>query len=119
MLGCGDAQLRDIPGKYMLKAEWGESTLILRPDHTMEQQVYPASGASRHISGTWQFANSVVTLTPCLEVRLKAEGVPADGCASGVTITALGKVEISMDSDYSVTYEKIRDVDSGSSRAVK
>jgi hypothetical protein len=110
MFGCRDAQLGNLPGKYILRAKWGESTLILHLYHTMEQDVRATKGAPRHISGAWQFANDIVTLKPCLEVRWKTEGAPADGCASGVTITAFGKVEISVDSQYSLSYEKITNI---------
>src|SRR5580704_8612675 len=91
MFGCRYSQLTDLPGKYVVKTDWGESTLILRADRTMEQEVRTANGVSRHISGTWQFANEIVTIKPCFQVGWKIDGAPVEGCGSGVTVTALGK----------------------------
>lgn len=111
LAGCREARSGDMPGKYVLRTDWGESVLILRPDRSMEQEVHKLNGDTKRISGTWQFANSIVTLKPCLVVQLRVEGDTADGCASGVTVTALGTVEISADSNYNISYKKVGRID--------
>jgi len=99
----------DLPGKYVATMDWGQATLILRPDHTMEQDVRKNSGAFNHISGSWEFANGFLSLKPCLWVTWKEEGVPAGGCASGVEVTLFGKVQISADSEHGLAYEKVKE----------
>ena len=106
MLSCRDARSGDIPGMYTVKTEWGDSTLVLRPDHSMKQEVHKRNGSSRQISGSWSFADQIVTLKPCLEVRSDVEGELADGCAKGVTVSALGKIEITVDSQYGLAYQR-------------
>jgi hypothetical protein len=40
-VGCGFRAIsdRDVIGTYEANAQWGESTLVLRPDHSFEQTV--------------------------------------------------------------------------------
>jgi len=109
LAGCRDARPAELPGKYVITTDWGQSTLTLRPDHTMEQEVSKRSGPTMHISGSWEFSNGFLSLKPCLEVRWNIEGAAAGGCASGVEVTLFGKVEISADSDHGLAYEKMKE----------
>jgi hypothetical protein len=106
LLGCRAAKLIDLPGRYLVTTDWGESTLILRADHTMEQGVRTKRGEIKHVSGTWDFNNETVTLKPCLEVRWKTEGLWAGGCANAVEVTGFGRIEIAIDSQYGLAYRK-------------
>ena len=116
---CTTAQLRDIPGYYSLKAEWGVSSLLLLSDNTMEQEVRTDHTDVRRIAGNWHFKEGILTLKPCLYVRLHREIVVADGCASGVSVTAFGKVEIEVDSDYNLSYQKVSNSRLDSSKSAK
>src|SRR5580704_9507899 len=109
LVGCRNARPTELPGKYAITTDWGQSTLTLRPDHTMEQEVSKKNGSTTHIAGSWKFSNGFLSLQPCLEVRRNIEGAEVGGCASGVDVTLFGKLEISVDSDHGLAYENVQD----------
>ena len=67
LVGCRPGHVEDIPGKYSAKDEWGESSLILRRDHSMEQEVNTKAGKQK-INGKWHFNDGLVTWAPCISV---------------------------------------------------
>src|SRR5579864_9230114 len=73
IIGCRAGRATDLPGKYMVETEWGESTLVLREDHSMEQEVRTRRGESKQIVGTWEFSDGLLITKPCLVVRRRTE----------------------------------------------
>ena len=107
MTSCRSAKVTDLPGRYFAKTDWGESTLTLQPNHTMEQEVRVANRQPDRISGTWNFDKDFLTLKPCLAVKWKVPGERVAACIDGVVLTPLVGVEISIDSQYGLAYKKI------------
>jgi hypothetical protein len=107
MIGCRTVKPSELPGKYLVRTAWGESTLVLSPDHRMEQEVRTKAGDIRRISGTWRFRDGSLVRVPCLEVTHNAPALYAGGCSHGVEVTLTGTVDISVESDYGLAYEKI------------
>jgi hypothetical protein len=72
----------------------------------MEQTVQIFNGAENKILGTWDYNAGLVTLKPCLEVKVALPSQEISACISAVEITLLGRVEISTDSQHGIGYEK-------------
>lgn len=45
---------QNVVGTYKANAQWGESTLVLRADHTFEQMVVRNDHTQAKIEGTWK-----------------------------------------------------------------
>jgi hypothetical protein len=73
---------------------------------TASNKVSLAPGVERRIKGSWRFNDEILSLKPCLQVGRQAQGVPADGCAIAVEVTLAGRVEISADEQYGLSYIK-------------
>jgi hypothetical protein len=106
--GCRAARLKDLPGEYVAKTDWGTSTLILRTDHTMKQEVRTNRGEVRQNSGVWTFDDEFLTTKPCLVVGHRTEGLWSGACGNDVTVIGFRKVEISLDPDFGLAYEKTK-----------
>ena len=83
---CRRHEESDIPGKYSIKLNWGMSTLDLRSDHSMDQEVISDKGKTQGVSGKWECSSigsgCYLVLTPCLEL--------ADGSVGLRVISACG-----------------------------
>jgi hypothetical protein len=108
LLACRDVHPTELPGRYVLSADWGQSTLILLPDKTMAQEVRTKAGSVRKISGSWDFTDGfLVFIKPCLSFSRAREGTEMDGCGLGVDVTPLGEIRISADTQNSLSYGKV------------
>jgi len=104
--GCRTARESDLPGKYSVKTDWGESTLVLRPDHSMEQVVQTKRGEVKKASGTWELVQgNILSVKPCLEVLHDRGGRLVDGCYTTATVWP-NHVEVDLDPDYGLAYSK-------------
>ncbi len=108
LTGCREASEAELPGRYLVKTSWGESTLNLRADHTFVQDARPRDGDSKSLSGKWQFRDSFLSMKPCIVLEHGREGTVSDLCGGGVEVTGLDHVEISLDPDAGLAYEKIK-----------
>ena len=105
--GCREARPGELPGRYAFSASWGQATLILRPNLTMEQEVRPRSGDLKRISGTWKFAGDFLLLKPCLHVDRQAQGEAEGWCNYGVEVPLSGDVQIRVDFARDLAYQKV------------
>lgn len=112
LLACSlRPQENDLIGTYLATADWGNSVLILKADHTFEQFVVVGSAPSKRIQGQWSthFASRVDTtilLVPYLTVTHDVHGNDSGGAAASVTKGVLGGIEISADPDWGVSFSK-------------
>jgi hypothetical protein len=106
--GCREASEADLPGRYLAKTSWGESSLDLRGDHTFVQDARPRNGRPKSLSGRWTFRDSFLSIKPCIMLDRGSGGIVADLCGGGVEVTGLNHVEISLDPDAGLAYEKLK-----------
>jgi hypothetical protein len=106
-IGCREARLSELPGKYVVKADFGNGTLILNADHTTDQQFATQGVATEHVRGTWKFDGDFLTLTPCIDFKPDAGASIVGGCSRGVSVTLSSEVEISVDSQHGLAYRKV------------
>lgn len=106
--GCREANESELPGRYLVKTSWGESSLNLRSDHTFVQDARLRSGEPKSLSGKWEFRNSFLSMKPCMVFEHGREGTVTNLCGGGVEVTGLDHVEISLDPDSGLAYEKIK-----------
>lgn len=106
--GCREASEAELPGRYLVKTAWGESSLDLRGDHTFVQDARPRSGRPNSLSGKWTFRDSFLSMKPCIMLDHGSEGTVSDLCGGSVEVTGLDHVEISLDPDGGLAYEKLK-----------
>ena len=114
MTGCRSGGESELPGDYLMSTTWGESTLVLRADHSMEQATRTNSGQVKRNSGTWKCstletdARCYVMLAPCLEVA-EGSGQPPLISQCGLTfeVSALNTI-LFVDSDQGLSYRKVK-----------
>jgi hypothetical protein len=108
--GCAFRALteRDAVGTYQADTEWGESTLILRPDHSFEQTVVRNDHTQASTKGTWQLDSShgIILLKPCLEVSHDHKGDPVDGGVPSISRGFMWGITIAADPDWGISFEK-------------
>lgn len=101
-----------IPGVYSTRGSWGNSTLLLRPDHTFVQEVkFSTSPSPVQISGIWSadgrsFLVQDLTLKPFIVLGPHQRGKTIDVMSSSfgpVLFTGLG---IEVDSGADIVYRK-------------
>jgi hypothetical protein len=117
-LGCiGPAvlwmtQKSAIPGAYRTQGSWGNSTLLLRPDHTFVQEgKFSTSPSSVQISGVWRadgrnFLVQDLTFKPFIVLGPYQRGKIVDVMSSSfgpILLTGLG---IEVDSGANIVYRK-------------
>ena len=105
MIACRSGSVIDLPGEYSVSADWGQSKLVLRADHSMEQHVTSQRVGVKDITGRWDLDHNIVTLTPCLEVGRKADGLWSSYCSRELTIVGWNRVLLSSDSGFS--YQRV------------
>ena len=110
LVGCSwRVQDAELSGTYHATADWGTSTLVLRPDHTFEQSVSTNSGIFRKVQGTWELHKSGQSITfskKYLSVTHDEQGEEADAAFASVERRIFGGVEISADPDYGIAFQK-------------
>jgi hypothetical protein len=105
-VGCRNARVQDLPGRYVAKTDQGESVLILREDHSMVQEVYPFRGTPNRISGSWGYDGAFLTVKPCFEVKSSFSSREISACIDGVEVTPFGSTKIAMDAASGLSYTK-------------
>lgn len=109
MTACRSARPEEVPGEYQAIADWGTSSLILRADYTMEQEIKGGSFGTIKISGSWDFGSgSSVNIRPCLNISRTSTMSRADGCGYPAEVFLGGGVDLWIDSDNGFTYQKIK-----------
>ena len=112
LVGCSwRVQDSELSGTYHAPADWGKSTLVLRPDHTFEQSVSTNSGTFRKVQGTWELdtsdtSRSITLSGKYLSVTHDKQGEEADGAFASVERRLFGGVEISSDPDYGIAFQR-------------
>jgi hypothetical protein len=101
----------EMVGTYKATAEWGTSTIVLKPDHTFTQSVSTKTGAYREVQGNWELDQSgltdAITFThKYLSVTHNEQGEEAGGAFASVDPRLFGGIEISADPDYGVAFVK-------------
>lgn len=109
LLSCRSAHPKDLPGKYRLTSDWVVSTLTLHPDHRMEHEIKGSDGETKTISGSWEFGDGLVSIKPCWAFSQNSGLRQADQCGFGAEVSVPGKVELWIDSDHGLAYQKFRD----------
>ena len=97
-----------------MPTSWGESTLVLHADHSMEQAARTSSGQVMRNSGTWKCstldtdAKCYVMISPCLQVA-EGSGHPPLVSQCGLTfeVSALNTI-LFIDSDQGLAYRKVK-----------
>jgi hypothetical protein len=106
--GCRGVAEDEIAGRYVFEADLGSSTLILYPDHSMLQKVQPKQGDAKKIVGTWTFDKGFLYTKPCLLVPRDSRNGWIDDCGNAVEIIGSNSIEISVDPDAGLAYQKAR-----------
>jgi hypothetical protein len=116
LVGCGFRALteRDVPGTYKATTQWGESTLVLRPDHSFEQTVVQNDHTQASITGTWRLdlwagksaSQGIIFMKPFLWVAHDHKGDPAGGAGPSISRGPFWGVTIAADPDYGISFDK-------------
>jgi len=117
LAGCGSRALteQDVTGTYEAKAQWGESTLVLHPDHSFDQTVVRNDHTQASIKGTWRFSfiagkekasYGVLALKPFLTVEHDHKGDYAPLDLPSISRGVLWGITIAADPDYGISFEK-------------
>jgi hypothetical protein len=112
LVGCSlRVRDADLSGTYHATADWGTSTLVLRPDHTFGQSVSTNSGTFRKVQGTWELdtsgtSQSITLAGKYLSVTHDKQGEEADIAFASVERRLFGGAEISSDPDYGIAFQK-------------
>jgi len=115
--GCGERPLteKDVVGTYKAYADWGESTLVLRHDHSFEQTVLRNDHTQASAKGPWQLTldagknesyGMVGFKLVFLAVTHDQKGDPAGGAFPSVGRGLLWGVHIAADPDWGISFEK-------------
>jgi hypothetical protein len=88
-VGCGYRALteRDVVGTYEANAQWGKSTLVLHPDHSLEQTVVRNDRSQVSTKGTRQLklfagknaSHGIIVLRPSWPSSTIIQAVPLAG----------------------------------------
>jgi hypothetical protein len=115
-VGCGFRALteRDVVGTYEANAEWGESTLVLHPDHSFEQTVLRNDHTQASTKGTWELdlftenglSHGIIVLKPFLEVSHDHKGDSIDGGVPSISRGLLQGITIAADPDWGISFDK-------------
>lgn len=116
VVGCGSRALTDkeVVGTYKARADWGDSTLVLHPDHSFDQTVIRNDHTQLSSKGTWkltliagmQASSGIIELQKYIAVDHNHKGdVPGWG-APGISRGLLGGVTIAVDPDYGISFDK-------------
>jgi hypothetical protein len=105
---------RDVEGKYEADAAWGESTLLLRADHTFEQTVMRNGHNQARATGTWELrlynpkdrSQGIVVLQPFLAVAHDELGVQTPWAAPSISRGPFGGISIAADPDWGISFNK-------------
>lgn len=106
--GCRSARIEEIPGTYKIKLDWGTSILILRPDHTMEQEIKDEGNRITKISGSWEINSLSVFIKPCFIIEIDSLPQKATVCGYVAEAFLSGKADLWIDTDKGLAYEKIK-----------
>lgn len=115
-VGCGFRALteQDVVGTYEANAQWGESTLVLRPDHSFEQTVVRNDHSQASTKGTWKLnlfagtnaSHGILVLKPFLEVAHDHKGDPIDGGVPSISRGFMWGITIAADPDWGISFDK-------------
>lgn len=114
LLGCSrQSREQQMVGSYRAVAEWGTSTLRLKPDHTFEQTVSAKSGTYKKVEGEWELDTSGLTdaisfKKKYLSVTHNEQGEEIGGAYASIDRGLFGGIEISADPDYGISFQKQR-----------
>jgi hypothetical protein len=113
LFGCRSISDADVPGEYVAKTDWGNSSLFLAKDHLFEQTVILKSGKVKHLSGKWRLigpsmssARSSIDLSPYLNITHDIQGTYAPATFFSISSSLFGRIMISVDPDYGINYYK-------------
>jgi hypothetical protein len=116
LMGCGSRALteQDVVGTYEAKAQWGESTLILHPDHSFDQTVVRNDHTQAHTKGTWKLnllagksaSNGIIVLQQFLAIDHDHKGESTGWAAPSISRGFLWGITIAADPDYGISFEK-------------
>jgi hypothetical protein len=101
-----------IPGVYRTQGSWGNSTLLLRPDHTFVQEAkFSTSSSPVQISGIWKangrsFLAQDLTLQPFIVLGSFHQGKTVDVMSSSFGPVLLTGRGIEVDSGANIVYRK-------------
>jgi hypothetical protein len=74
----------------------------------MEQEIKGNDGEVKTVSGSWELGDGRVKIKPCLAFSQSPGTKPAGLCGYGVEVTLTGDVELWIDGDHGLVYERIR-----------
>ena len=107
--GCYSAPKSDIPGRYVIRDDWGESVLRLEMNGRFVEEAIMKSGEKRRVEGTWEYKAPFLLRKPCLAIQHRGvEERNPDGCDQGVDKYLTGAIEISVSIDDGLAYRKER-----------
>jgi len=113
-VGCTRHLTNDhVVGRYYASGEWGKSTLVLNPDGTFVQNVFPANGNEKSTNGKWRMRDDdtrgytkTIDFEPFISLLAQqlGESVPYAGC----TVESVGfrGVWIDVDLGRGTMYKK-------------
>jgi hypothetical protein len=108
---CYPGAARDVPGRYLAQAEWGQAVLDLRGDGTFVEEATLKSGTQRRVEGKWEYKREggvgKVFREPCLRIdhaEINDQDWPY--CSEGVVRYLFGGVELEIDPDFGFGYQK-------------
>jgi len=103
----------DVPGTYLAKTSWGNSTLVLAGDGTLQQTVRIGNGEVKHINGHWKLVgpangsmSSNITLGPCFNMQHDRKGIYAPVSFSSIDHHGFRGMEIAVDPDWGISFKK-------------
>ena len=115
-LSCNSRRLteKDVVGTFRAQADWGESTLVLHPDHTFEQTVLRNDHTQISAKGIWQLrvhegeddSGGIMVFKPFLAVAHDQRGEEAGGGVPSISRGLLWGVVIAADPDWGISFEK-------------
>lgn len=110
--GCWTPRPSQIPGQYAVSERWGKAHLTLRTDGTFVEEVTRRDGSRTTSEGTWEYGKGLVSRKPnCLllahDAGYELFGKPVGACGSGVDVSIGGSVELSIDPDFGLAYQKV------------
>jgi len=116
LVSCGSRPLteKDVVGTYKAQADWGESTLVLRPDHTFEQTVQRNDHTHATTQGMWQLnlydgkdtSYGIVAFKPFLAVAHDQKGEQVGGTVPSISRGLLWGIVIAADPDWGISFDK-------------
>ena len=115
-VGCGFRALteRDVVGTYKANAEWGGSTLVLKPDHSFEQTVVRNDHTQASTHGTWQLnlfagknaSHEIIVLQSFLAIDHDHKGESAGWAAPSISRGFMSGITIAADPDWGISFDR-------------